>query len=315
MSISILLVDDHNLFRSGVRQLLQRETDLQIVAEASDGLEGLKRAKALRPDVILLDLNMPGLSGLETLHLLTQDVPQSQVVILTVSEEGEELAQALQAGAVGYLTKNIEADTLVTAIRKAKRGKPVISDSMTVKLVEQFRSQAAGTEAGTPDALVHGMMPGSPGGATGGVGGGTQGSAGGMHGSSGGMHGSAGGVYGGAAGGIQGGMQGGAAGMHGGPGGAHGTGSASSTGGFTAPSPEGGGGTESGMAPVRLTAREREIMQCLARGESNKEIARRLDVAESTVKIHVQNIMKKTGLTSRVQIAVYAVENGLSGGG
>ena len=70
MSISILLVDDHNLFRSGVRQLLQRETDLQIVAEASDGLEGLKRAKALRPDVILLDLNMPGLSGLETLHLL-----------------------------------------------------------------------------------------------------------------------------------------------------------------------------------------------------------------------------------------------------
>ena len=308
MSISILLVDDHNLFRSGVRQLLQRETDLQIVAEASDGLEGLKRAKALRPDVILLDLNMPGLSGLETLHLLTQDVPQSQVVILTVSEEGEELAQALQAGAVGYLTKNIEADTLVTAIRKAKRGEPVISDSMTAKLVEQFRSQAAGTEAGAPDALVHGMMPGSPGGATGGVGGGTQGSAGGMHGS-------AGGVYGGAAGGIQGGMQGGAAGMHGGPGGAHGTGSACSTGGFTAPSPEGGGSAESGTAPVRLTAREREIMQCLARGESNKEIARRLDVAESTVKIHVQNIMKKTGLTSRVQIAVYAVENGLLGGG
>ena len=297
MSISILLVDDHNLFRSGVRQLLQRETDLQIVAEASDGLEGLKRAKALRPDVILLDLNMPGLSGLETLHLLTQDVPQSQVVILTVSEEGEELAQALQAGAVGYLTKNIEADTLVTAIRKAKRGEPVISESMTVKLVEQFRSQAAGTEAGAPDALVHGMMPGAPGGrATGGGAGGTQGSAGGMHGSSAGM-------------------QGGAGGMHGGSGGAHGTGSASGTGGFSAPSPEGGGGAESGMAPVRLTAREREIMQCLARGESNKEIARRLDVAESTVKIHVQNIMKKTGLTSRVQIAVYAVENGLSGGG
>ena len=74
---------------------------------------------------------------------------------------------------------------------------------------------------------------------------------------------------------------------------------------------EAGSGGDGGMAPVRLTAREREIMQCLARGESNKEIARRLDVAESTVK----NIMKKTGLTSRVQIAVYAVENGLSGGG
>ena len=260
MSISILLVDDHNLFRSGVRQLLQRETDLQIVAEASDGLEGLKRAKALRPDVILLDLNMPGLSGLETLHLLTQDVPRSQVVILTVSEEGEELAQALQAGAVGYLTKNIEADTLVAAIRKAKRGEPIISDSMTVKLVEQFRSQAAG---GSPSPVA-GAEAGTD---------------------------------------------------------AMAAGDASMAGGMMSPPPvggaaaEAGSGADSGMAPVRLTAREREIMQCLARGESNKEIARRLDVAESTVKIHVQNIMKKTGLTSRVQIAVYAVENGLSAGG
>ena len=232
MSISILLVDDHNLFRSGVRQLLQREEDLCIVAEAADGLEGLKRAKALRPDVILLDLNMPGLSGLETLHLLTQDVPQSKVVILTVSEEAEELGEALRSGAVGYLTKNVEAETLVTAIRKAKRGEPAIAESMTMKLVEQFRSQGSGQ----PGATV------------------------------------------------------------------------------TPPEPP---SVQPGAAPerVHLTAREREIMQCLARGESNKEIARRLDVAESTVKIHVQNILKKLNLSSRVQIAVYAVENGLSGNG
>ena len=187
MSISILLVDDHNLFRSGVRQLLQREEDLCIVAEAADGLEGLKRAKALRPDVILLDLNMPGLSGLETLHLLTQDVPQSKVVILTVSEEAEELGEALRSGAVGYLTKNVEAETLVTAIRKAKRGEPVIAESMTMKLVEQFRSQGSSQ----PGATV------------------------------------------------------------------------------TPPEPS---SIQSGAAPerVHLTAREREIMQCLARGESNK---------------------------------------------
>ncbi|RKW39441.1 response regulator [Lautropia mirabilis] len=232
MSISILLVDDHNLFRSGVRQLLQREEDLCIVAEAADGLEGLKRAKALRPDVILLDLNMPGLSGLETLHLLTQDVPQSKVVILTVSEEAEELGEALRSGAVGYLTKNVEAETLVAAIRKAKRGEPVIAESMTMKLVEQFRSQGSGQHGATV------TPPDSP-------------------------------------------------------------------------------SIQSGATPerVHLTAREREIMQCLARGESNKEIARRLDVAESTVKIHVQNILKKLNLSSRVQIAVYAVENGLSGNG
>ncbi|MDO4636641.1 MAG: response regulator transcription factor [Lautropia sp.] len=229
MSISILLIDDHNLFRSGVRQLLQREGDLCIVAEAADGLEGLKRAKALLPDVILLDLNMPGLSGLETLHLLRQDVPQSAVVVLTVSEEADELGKALKLGAVGYLTKNIEAETLVAAIRRAKRGEPVIAESMTVKLVEQFLSQGESSTAGRPAPQV---------------------------------------------------------------------------------TPEGGADTPE---RARLTAREREIMQCLARGESNKEIARRLDVAESTVKIHVQNILKKLNLSSRVQIAVYAVEHGLSG--
>ena len=157
---------------------------------------------------------------------------QSKVVILTVSEEAEELGEALRAGAVGYLTKNVEAETLVAAIRKAKRGEPVIAESMTMKLVEQFRSQGSGQHGATV------TPPDSP-------------------------------------------------------------------------------SIQSGATPerVHLTAREREIMQCLARGESNKEIARRLDVAESTVKIHVQNILKKLNLSSRVQIAVYAVENGLSGNG
>ena len=384
MSISILLVDDHNLFRSGVRQLLQRETDLQIVAEAADGLEGLKRAKALRPDVILLDLNMPGLSGLETLHLLTQDVPESRVVVLTVSEEGEELGQALQGGAVGYLTKNIEAETLVAAIRKAKRGEPVIAESMTVKLVEQFRSQAAGHAASADERagsaagpaiggspFGHGPVPAAPGGMSpDGLGGrspagpgsmspagrgaspfqgwtgedailapapgfssafpsgdipsglsGGMGQGGALGGESGGVHGGVPGVPGvsgelagsvpgampgGVAGGVSGGISGGMP--------AHVTGAPA---GFApAGAPAGGQGHGPAAASLpRLTAREREIMQYLARGESNKEIARRLDVAESTVKIHVQNIMKKTGLTSRVQIAVYAVENGLSGGG
>lgn len=347
MSISILLVDDHNLFRSGVRQLLQRETDLQIVAEAADGLEGLKRAKALRPDVILLDLNMPGLSGLETLHLLTQDVPESRVLILTVSEEGEELGQALQGGAVGYLTKNIEAETLVAAIRKAKRGEPVIAESMTVKLVEQFRSQAAGHaapaevrvggggipaapapgpfghEAMVPASGSGGMLPAGRGGvspfhqgwttddaitspAPGLLPAFSSGDPAGLPSHL--MHDTAPGASLGASPGASAGVM--SAGV---------SGSVSSHAG-AAPAgfapvgiPMGGQGPAAAPLP-RLTAREREIMQYLARGESNKEIARRLDVAESTVKIHVQNIMKKTGLTSRVQIAVYAVENGLSGG-
>lgn len=254
MTISILLIDDHNLFRSGIRQLLEREADMRIVGEAADGFEGVKRARSLRPDVILLDLNMPGMSGLETLQLLTQDVPDSRVIILTVSEETDELALALRAGACGYLTKDIEAETLVVAIRKACQGHPVIADSMTAKLVEQLRQQGS-VGAGAETRIDRSEAPHAP-----------------------------------------------VAPLSR----AHDT---------VAVSGLGDAVSAAGHVPAeaRLTTREREIMQYLARGQSNKEIARQLDVAESTVKIHVQNIMKKLNLSSRVQIAVYAVEHGLSG--
>ncbi|MHA6831609.1 response regulator [Ralstonia pseudosolanacearum] len=219
MTIRILLIDDHTLFRSGIRLLLQRQPDFEVVDEAADGLEGIKLAKRHRPDVILLDLNMPGLSGLETLQLLAQDLPDTAVVMLTVSEEADELKAALRDGARGYLVKNIEADTLVAGVRRAAAGEPVISESMTAKLVAHFRAPEKAAPAAPAAAAV---------------------------------------------------------------------------------------------SADRLTPREREIVRGLARGESNKEIARALDVAESTVKIHVQNILKKLNLTSRVQVAVYAVEHGLN---
>lgn len=212
MTIKILLVDDHTLFRSGIKLLLQRNPEFDVVGEASDGAEGVKRAKQLTPDVVLMDLNMPGLSGLEALQLILEDLPQTAVLMLTVSEEAEDLGTALKNGAAGYLLKNIEADYLTQAIKRAAAGEPVIAESMTAKLVAQFRS---------------------------------------------------------------------------------------------------GGGAPVAPEREKLTPREREAMICLARGESNKEIARHLDVAESTVKIHVQNILKKLNLTSRVQIAIYAVEHGL----
>lgn len=215
MTIRILLIDDHSLFRTGIRLLLQRQPDFDIVGEAANGLEGIKRAKALNPDVVLLDLNMPGLSGLETLQLLIQEAPNCAILILTVSEDADELGQALRDGASGYLLKNVEADSLTDAIRRVNVGGTAISDGMMNKLVEQFRSQPP--QAAPAASAVH------------------------------------------------------------------------------------------------LTMREREIMQCLARGESNKVIARNLKVAESTVKIHVQNILKKLGLSSRVQVAVYAVEHGIVG--
>ncbi|HKT90799.1 MAG TPA: response regulator transcription factor, partial [Paraburkholderia sp.] len=112
MTIRILLIDDHTLFRSGVSALLQRQPDLEVVGEASDGVEGVKRAKQHLPDVVLLDLNMPGLSGLETLQLLVEDLPETAVVMLTVSEEADELTAAMRAGARGFLLKSIDADAL-----------------------------------------------------------------------------------------------------------------------------------------------------------------------------------------------------------
>jgi two-component system nitrate/nitrite response regulator NarL len=216
MTIRVLLIDDHALFRSGIRLLLERQADIDVVDEAADGLEGIKRAKRHKPDVVLLDLNMPGLSGIETLQLLIQDVPDAAVVILTVSEDAEELVTALRTGASGYLVKNIETETLVAGIRKAAMGASVIAEDMTAKLVDQLRNVAKPLPAGQPLD-----------------------------------------------------------------------------------------------AGDRLTARERLIVRGIARGESNKELARSLNVAESTVKAHVQNILKKLNFSSRVQMAVYAVERGL----
>lgn len=215
--ITVLLVDDHTLFRSGIRSLLQRNPEFAVVGEAADGVEGIKRALQLQPQVILLDLNMPGMSGVETLQLLLQDCPDSAVVMLTVSEDAHDLSVALKAGASGYLLKNIDTEYLTRAIRRAAAGETVVAEAMTAKLVAQLHG-------GTPAAQVASELD-------------------------------------------------------------------------------------------KLTPREKEILACLARGESNKLIARTLDLAESTVKIHVQNVLKKLKLSSRVQAAVFAVEQRLTGSG
>lgn len=219
--IRVLIVDDHTLFRSGLKSLLQRHEEFEIVGEAGDGLEGVKRAKSLKPEVVLLDLHMPGMSGLEAVRIISEDVPDARVLMLTVSEDEEDLLQTLRSGAAGYLLKNVETEFLIDAIRRAADGESVVAQQMMSKLIHGVRgapSQAMREQGGEPAAK-----------------------------------------------------------------------------------PEG----------ERLSPREKEILGCLARGESNKEIARLLDVAESTVKIHVQSILRKLNLSSRVQAAVYAVEHGI----
>lgn len=207
--IRIVVVDDHTLFRRGLTALLARVPDFEIAGEAADGFEGIRIAVATRPDVVLLDLHMPGVSGIEAMQAILRDAPGTHVVLLTVSEDAEDLMAALRSGALGYLLKNIDSDFLVASLRRAADGESVISPEMNTKLLREIR---AGANA--------------------------------------------------------------------------------------APTPA-------------LSPRERETVLLLARGASNKEIARELGVAESTVKIHVVHILRKLGLASRVQAAVWAVEQGI----
>lgn len=213
--IRILIIDDHSLFRSGIRLLLQRQNGFEVVGEAANGLEGVKLAKRLNPDVVLLDLHMPGMGGVETIPLIKEEAPQAQVVMLTVSEDAEDLLDALHSGARGYLLKNIDTDYLLDSIRRANSGDSVMSTEMANRLADAMRSLSAGSNK----KII--------------------------------------------------------------------------------------------MDTNKLSPRERDVIVMLAQGASNKEIARKLNLAESTVKIHVQGILRKLNLTSRVQAAVYAVENGL----
>lgn len=208
--IRIVLIDDHNLFRSGIKALLSRQADFDIVGEAADGLSGVKLVEQTKPDIVLLDLDMPVMNGREALAQILSVRSEQNVVMLTVSEDSEDLTECMRFGARGFLLKNINADFLVDSIKRAVDGDNVFSPEMTARLVQSLiRPHNAGT----------------------------------------------------------------------------------------------------GSALDTLTPRELEILGHLAAGHSNKIIARQLDLAESTIKVHIQNILRKLELSSRVQAAVYAVQH------
>ena len=215
--ISVFVVDDHTLFRRGLIALIGQDEGLRVVGEAADAGQALRLAPGLRPDVILLDNHLPGVLGVDAIAGLREAAPGSRVVMLTVSEDGDDLATALRHGAQGYLLKTIEGDLLAEAIRRAARGEPVVSPEMLGKLVAAFQAQGAPTPEPEPDPELPAEETVSP-----------------------------------------------------------------------------------------LSPREEDVLREIARGASNKEIARTLDIAETTVKIHVQHILRKLGLTSRVQAALYA---------
>ena len=212
--ITLFLIDDHALLRRGLVALLGEYPDLRVVGEAGDAGEAQRQLPALRPQVILLDNHLPGVRGIDAIAGLREASPDSRVIMLTVSDDGADLAAALRHGAQGYLLKTIDGELLAEAIRRAARGEPVVSPEMMGKLIAAFQNH----DAPEPPA------PAEP-----------------------------------------------------------------------EPAPD---------SP--LSPREEEVLREIARGASNKEIARTLAIAETTVKIHVQHILRKLGLSSRVQAAVYA---------
>ena len=223
--VTLLVVDDHNLFRRGLVALLGQDPGLKVVGEAGDAAQAMRLAPALRPDVILLDNHLPGVTGVDAIRGLREVSPSSRVLMLTVSEDAQDLSMALRNGAQGYLLKTIDGDLLAQAIRRAAAGEPVVSPELMGKLVAAFQSQGV-PEVDALESPVPGKVhPAAP---------------------------------------------------------------------------------DTADQRTPLPPREEDVLREIARGSSNKEIARALDIAETTVKIHVQHILRKLGLSSRVQAAVYA---------
>ncbi len=209
---SILIIDDHPLLRRGVAQLLELEDDLELIGDTGVPQEGVRLAIELDPDMVLLDLNMPEMDGIQTLKRLRDEGFTGRVVMFTVSDHEDDLVAALRGGADGYLLKDMEPEEMVRQLRQVALGRMVVSESLTALLAEALRNQRSAPA--TPD--IH-----------------------------------------------------------------------------------------------SLTQREREILRELAAGLSNKLIARKLDITEGTVKVHVKHLLKKLNLRSRVEAAVWAVQEGI----
>ena len=151
--IRVLLVDDQPLIRSGFRALLDTEDDIEVVAEAADGQEAVARVEELAPDVVLMDVRMPRMGGIEATRLIRQLFPTTRIIVLTVSDEQDDLYGAVKAGANGYLLKEVSIEEVADSVRKVVAGESLISAPVASKLLAEFSSQ--------PRA-VHDPLAGSP---------------------------------------------------------------------------------------------------------------------------------------------------------
>lgn len=223
--IRILLVDDHVLVRKGIASLLATQDDLEVVGEAGDGFEALEKAEELMPDVILLDISMPRCDGLTAIDLIKREMPYVKIVMLTYSDDDENLFEAIKRGAQGYLLKDLQPEVLFESIRGAARGEAPISGAMAAKLLREL----------SPRERVE-VPP-------------------------------------------------------------------------AASEPE-EGRSEKPARRGLLTRREKEVLQLVAEGLSNRDIAERLRIAENTVKNHLRNILEKLHMQNRAQAVAYAIRQG-----
>ncbi len=210
-AIRVLLVDDHALFRRGIASALSDHESITVVGEAADGLAGIEQAMGLQPDVVVMDLQMPRCGGVEACRVLHAELPDTNVLMLTISEKETDLFAAVKAGAKGYLLKDAEPEDLVQAVIHIARGGVIVSPSMATKLLTEFK-HGEDTKAEAASGMSH---------------------------------------------------------------------------------------------------RETEILQQVAKGSSNKEIAATLFISENTVKTHLRNILDKLHLANRSQAAAYAIRAGL----
>lgn len=156
-TIRVLLVDDHSLFRKGVTAALAEQPDIQVVGEAADGLQAVAKARELDPHVVLMDISMPEMDGLEATRRIKAELPQIKIVILTVIEEDQNLFEAIKSGAQGYLLKNVEPQDLVEMLRGVFRGEAPMSRGTAAKILSEFARQAQGADATVrPSAALSG---------------------------------------------------------------------------------------------------------------------------------------------------------------
>ncbi|MBI4495067.1 MAG: response regulator transcription factor [Chloroflexi bacterium] len=149
----VLIADDHALFRDGLRSLLEAR-GVEVVGEARNGREAVELARAHRPDIVLMDLSMPEMGGLAATRLLSAELPQVKVVVLTASEDDADLFEAIKSGAQGYLLKNLEADQFFSLLEGVMRGEPALTPSLARKLLGEFARPIAARPERAPEALT-----------------------------------------------------------------------------------------------------------------------------------------------------------------